>query len=333
VSPPPATPPLLADPTPLYRIEVPLYAEISSLTRELGIQQIGTFQDRSGEQSQLNETGALPAAWSRVWGNRTITSSDSGVDPHFNGAIGGMQIGQDLYADTNADGQRNHYGFLLGVAHASGDVSGFALGMPAVQAGSLSIDAGSIGAYWTHIGAGGWYTDTIVIGSTLTIKPSSNDGVSPTTHGRSIAGSIEAGLPLPLTAGLSIEPQAQVIWQHVAIDDLNDGISNVAVTDPSSVTARLGVRLTGRIQGLGATWRPYAGVNLWRYFNATSHVTFDGTTDIPAQSSSTVADIAAGVAVNLSARGSVFVSMHYAMNASGARRETVGGDASVRWRW
>jgi len=62
-------------------------------------------------------------------------------------------------------------------------------------------------------------------------------------------------------------------------------------------------------------------------------VTFGGTTDIPAQSSSTIADIAAGVAVNLSARGSAFLSVHYAMNASGARRETVGGDATVRWRW
>ncbi len=327
------TPPIQTDPTPLYRIEVPIYAEISSLARELGIQQIGTFHDRAGDQSQLNETGALRAAWSRVWGNRTITSSDTGVDPHFNGAIGGMQIGQDLYASTTADGHRDHYGFLLGVARASGDVSGFALGMPTVQAGSLSIDAGSIGAYWTHIGAGGWYTDTVVMGSTLTIKPSSNDGISPTTHGRSIAGSIEAGVPFPLGEGLSIEPQAQVIWQHVGIDDLNDGISSVAFTNPNSVAARLGVRLTGRMQALGVTMQPYAGVNLWRYFNATSHVTFDGTTDIPAQSSSTIAGMAAGVAVNLSARGSVFISLHYAMNASGARRETLGGNAAVRWRW
>jgi hypothetical protein len=74
-------------------------------------------------------------------------------------------------------------------------------------------------------------------------------------------------------------------------------------------------------------------VNLWRYFSATSHVTFDGTTDIPAQSSSTIADMAAGVAVNLSARGSVFVSAHYGMNVNGARRETLGGNAAVRWRW
>jgi len=43
--------------------------------------------------------------------------------------------------------------------------------------------------------------------------------------------------------------------------------------------------------------------------------------------------MAAGVAVNLSARGSVFVSAHYGMNVNGARRETLGGNAAVRWRW
>ncbi|WP_436227078.1 autotransporter domain-containing protein [Caballeronia sp. LjRoot29] len=110
-------------------------------------------------------------------------------------------------------------------------------------------------------------------------------------------------------------------------------LPSLTPTPSRRASARLGVRLTGRMQALGATWQPYAGVNLWRYFNATSQVTFDGTTGIPAQSSSTIADIAAGFAVNLSARGSVFVSMHYAMNAGDARREAVGGNAAVRWRW
>jgi outer membrane autotransporter protein len=320
-------------PTPLYRIEVPLYAEIPSITRELGIEQIGTFHDRQGDPSLLNETGALPAAWSRVWGSHTSVSTATGVDPHFSGSTGGIQIGQDLYANTTASGHRNHYGFLLGTARASGDVSGFALGMPAVQAGNLSIDAGSLGAYWTHIGPGGWYTDAVVIGSALTIKPSSNDGVSLTTRGRSVAGSIEAGLPIPLPAGLSIEPQAQLIWQHVSIDDMNDGISSVAFQNPSSLAARLAVRMTSRMEGLGALWQPYARVNLWRYFNAASQVSFDGTTTIPADSSATIADIETGVAVNLSARGSVFANVHYAMNVGGAHRAAVGGNAGGRWRW
>lgn len=40
---------------------------------------------------------------------------------------------------------------------------------------------------------------------------------------------------------------------------------------PIPSLARLGVRLTSRMEGLGAIWQPYARVNLWRDFNATSH--------------------------------------------------------------
>jgi outer membrane autotransporter protein len=222
---------------------------------------------------------------------------------------------------------------LLGAARASGNVTGFALGMPSVQAGDVAVDSASAGAYWTHIGAGGWYTDTIVTGSALTIKPSSNDGVSVSTHGRSIAGSMEAGLPLALLAGLRIEPQVQVIWQHVSINDVNDGISSVTFSNPSSFAARLGLRVSGRWQAGGVAWQPYARVNFWRYFDASSNVVFGGSTAIPVQSSATLADFQTGVAINVGARGSLFVNVHYAMNMGGATRATIGGDAGVRWRW
>lgn len=324
-------PPTTANP--LYRIEVPLYAAVPTLTRELVIDQIGTFHDRHGDQSQLDETGTLPATWARVWGNHARVGSDKGVDAHFSGFTGGTQIGQDVYADATASGNRNHYGLLLGAARASGDVTGFALGMPSVQAGSVAVDSASAGAYWTHIGPGGWYADTIVTGSALTIKPSSNDGLAVTTHGRSIAGSVEAGLPLALLAGLSIEPQAQVIWQHVSINDINDGISTVSFSNPSSFAARLGLRVSGRWQAGRVALQPYARVNLWRYFDASSNVVFGETTTIPAQSSATLADFQTGVAIDVSARGSLFANVHYAMNVGGATRATIGGDAGVRWRW
>ncbi|WP_438395848.1 autotransporter outer membrane beta-barrel domain-containing protein [Caballeronia sp. DA-9] len=332
-SPPPDAPSSPATTTPLYRIEVPLYAAIPSITRELVIDQIGTFHDRHGDQSQLDETGTLPATWARVWGNHARVGSDTGVDPHFSGFTGGTQIGQDIYANTTPSGNRNHYGLLLGAARASGDISGFALGMPSVQAGSVDVDSASVGAYWTYIGPSGWYTDTIVTGSALTIKPSSNDGISVTTHGHSIAGSVEGGLPLALLAGVSIEPQAQVIWQRVSINDLNDGVSPVTFDNPSSLAARLGLRVAGRWQAGGATWQPYARVNLWRYFDTSSHVGFGDSTTIPAPSSATLVDFQTGVAINIGARGSLFANVHYAMNVGGATRAVIGGDAGVRWRW
>lgn len=303
------------------------------MTRALIIDQIGTFHDRHGDQSQLSETGTLPAAWGRIWGDHTRVSSDSGVDPHFSGSTGGAQIGQDIYADTNPAGHRNHYGVLLSAARASGDVTGFALGMPSVQAGSVSVDSASAGAYWTHIGPGGWYTDTVLTGGALTIKPLSNDGVHATTHGSSIAGSAEVGVPFALLQELSIEPQAQVIWQHVSLNDFSDGISAVTFDNPNSFAARLGLRVASRRQAGGALWQPYVRVNLWRYFSASSNVSFDHTTTIPTQSSATLVEFQTGVAISVSARGSVFANVHYAMNAGGATRATLGGDAGVRWRW
>jgi len=277
----------------------------------------------------------LPASWTRIWANQTSIGSYTGVDPHFSGTTSGVQIGQDIYADTSVSGQRNHYGFLLGFAHASGDASGFALGAPAVQAGQDAIDAATIGFYWTLIGANGWYADSVVMGSALSIKPSSNDGINASTHGRSVAGSIEAGLPFawPGLMGLCIEPQAQLIWQHLGINDFNDGVSTVAFDTPNSFAARLGVRASKQIEGWGATWEPFARVSVWRYIGGASQLTFAGTTTVPADTSATLGRVDAGVVVKVTTRGSVFANVNYAMNLNGARRSSLGGDAGMRWRW
>jgi outer membrane autotransporter protein len=139
-------------PTPLYRPEAPVYAEIPSMAREMALQQIGTFHDRQGEQSLLSENGTLPAAWGRVWGGHTVQSQDGAVNPEFDGSIYGVQAGHDIYADSSASGQRNHYGFFVGFTRATGDVDGFALGTPNLDVGHLAINAYSLGGYWTHIG-------------------------------------------------------------------------------------------------------------------------------------------------------------------------------------
>jgi type V secretory pathway adhesin AidA len=137
----PGTPPLPAPPptgtasTPLYRMEVPVYAEVPVLTRELGIAQIGNFHDRQGEQALLNESGPLAAAWSRVWGEHSSQSNGGAANPEFSGTMAGVQVGHDIYADRSASGDRNHYGFFIGFARAQGDVNGFALGFPDLSGG------------------------------------------------------------------------------------------------------------------------------------------------------------------------------------------------------
>jgi len=314
-------------------MEVPIYAEVPVLARELGIAQIASFHDRWGDQSLRSESGALPAAWGRIWGEHATLENSGAVDPQFSGEMGGVQVGQDLYADTTPNGAGDYYGIFLGFARAQGDVSGFALGFPGLAVGSLSIDTYGGGGYWTHIGSGGWYTEALAMGSSLSIDPRSIEGISPRTHGHSVAASMEAGMPIPLSADLSVEPQAQVIWQHVSVNDLDDGISTVSFEVANGFAGRLGARLQGRFEAGGASWQPYVGANLWRYSGGTDRATFADTTVIPTDVAATAFELELGIVGHLSARGSLFAKVGYTTDVNSAHRSIVEGGIGMRWSW
>ncbi|HZZ12702.1 MAG TPA: autotransporter domain-containing protein [Paraburkholderia sp.] len=320
-------------PTPLYRVEVPVYAAMPGVARELGLMQIDTFHDRAGDQALLDENGTLPAAWGRAWGGHSVLGQDGAASPQFDGSVYGIQAGQDLYADRSASGQRNHYGLFVGFARATGDVDGFALGMPNLAVGHLAVNAYSLGGYWTHIGPGGWYTDAVLMGSSLTADPQSRDGIGATTHGNAVTGSLEGGLPIPLGAGLTLEPQAQLVWQHLALSDLNDGVSSVGFNSGNTFVGRIGARLQGQFDAFSTAWRPYLRVSFLRTFGSDDKVTFGGGTVIPGSVGQSAAQLGAGVVGHFSARGSVFATLGWLTNLGGAHQRTVTGDAGVRWAW
>nr|WP_238531363.1 autotransporter outer membrane beta-barrel domain-containing protein [Collimonas fungivorans] len=339
---PPTTPPVTpADPAPtagsgaipLYRPEVPIYTEVASVARQVNIQQLDNFHDRQGEQSLLTENGDLPAAWGRVWGSRTKQRQDGTVSPQFDGSMTGIQVGHDIYADTDASGQRNHYGLFAGFAHATGKVNGFAMAVQNLDVGNLAIDAYSLGGYWTHVGPSGWYTDAVLMGSSLSADPRSHDGVGAHTHGSALVGSIEGGLPMPLGAEVTIEPQAQVIWQNLSLNDLNDGVSAVGFNNGNAFLARLGVRLKSRFETSAAIWQPYLRLNLLRSFGSHDSTTFDGTTVISNGSNQTAGQLNAGLVATINKSTSAFMTVTYTTNLGGAQQRTVMADAGMRWSW
>ncbi|WP_211467027.1 autotransporter family protein [Collimonas silvisoli] len=322
-----------SDAIPLYRPEVPIYAEIAGVARQMNIQQLDNFHGRQGEQSLLTENGALPAAWGRVWGSSTRQRQSGTVNPEFDGSMTGMQAGHDIYADTSASGQRNHYGLFAGFAHAAGNVSGFAMAMQNRDVGKLSVDAYSLGAYWTQVGPGGWYADTVLMGSSLSADPRSRDGVGATTHGSALIGSIEGGLPIPLGAGASIEPQAQVIWQNLRFNDLHDGVSAVGFNHGNAFLARLGMRLQDRYETAAATWLPYLRLSLLRSSGVHDTSNFDGATAISTRANQTAGQLNFGLAAKIGKSTSAFVTASYTGNLGGTRQRTVMADAGTRWSW
>ena len=327
------TPTTASDPIPLYRPEVPIYAAIASVARQINIQQLDNFHGRLGEQSLLTETGELPAAWGRVWGSHTKQRQDGTVSPQFDGSMTGMQVGHDIYADTSASGQRNHYGLFAGFAHATGKVNGFAMAVQNLDVGNLAIDAYSLGGYWTHVGPSGWYTDAVLMASSLSADPRSHDGVGATTHGSALIGSIEGGLPVPLGANMEIEPQAQVIWQNLSLNAFHDGVSAVGFNHGNTFLARLGVRLQSRFETAAATWQPYLRLNLLHSSGSHDTTTFDGTTGISNGTHQQAGQLNACLVVNTGKSASVFVTASYTGNLGGAQQRTLMADAGMRWSW
>ncbi|MBN3847281.1 autotransporter outer membrane beta-barrel domain-containing protein [Paraburkholderia sp. Ac-20342] len=319
--------------TPVYRTEVPLYTEAPSVARQLGLLQIDTFHDRQGEQGLLTENGRVPAAWARAWGAYSNIAQGGTVKPSFDGSVWGMQVGQDLYADTRADGSRNHYGFFLGFARAVGSVNGLALEQYDYDAGSLQVNSYNLGAYWTHIGAGGWYTDAVAMGSALTVRTHSTDGIGGSTDGNAFTGSLEAGLPIALAQGVTLEPQAQLVWQWLGLSRFNDGVSDVNWNNGNTFLGRLGARLQWAFDANGVNWKPYLRMNVLRSFGADDKTTFGGVTTLGTPVGQTMGQVGVGVVAQLTKRGSVFVTASYLTNLGGEHQRVIGGDAGVRWAW
>ncbi len=329
----PALPAPSATPITLYRPEVALYAQIPAVMRQLDWMQLDEFHLRQGDQMLLNEQGRLPAGWGRVWGAKSVLSEGGDVSPQFDGTMGGAQVGQDIYADGVAGGHRNHYGFYLGMGRATGDVNGSAVGLTGVNVGHLSVNEYSLAGYWTHIGPSGWYTDTVVSGSALNADTTSSDNVHASTHGTAVTASIEAGMPLAIGHGITMEPEAQVVYQHLSINNLNDGLSNVGFDSGNTVLARFGVRFAGSWDALGVAWQPYMAFNVLHAFGNGDHQSYDGATSIATPLNQTTGRIDAGLVTKFSKHGSAFATVSWGTNLDGEHVHSVGGDAGVRWSW
>ena len=322
-----------ADPVPVYRDSVPLYAEAPAVARQLGLLQIDTFHDRQGEQGLLTENGSLPASWARVWGGNTKLSQKGDANPSFDGTVWGMQVGQDLYADTQSNGHRNHYGVLVGFSRAVGDVNGFALAHQGLGVGSLQVNAYDVGGYWTHVAPSGWYTDAILMGSALTVRTSANDGVRGSANGNALSGSVETGLPISLAQNLTLEPQAQLVWQWTSLNSFNDGASDVNWNHGNTFLGRVGARLQWSFDSNGVNWKPYLRLNVLRSFGADDKTTFGGATTIGTQIGQTAGQIGAGLVAQVNKRASAYATISYLTNLGGEHQRTLMGNAGVRWAW
>ena len=356
-------------PEPIIGPEIATYGVVQPIARQLGMTTLGTFHDRAGD-TLLNAkpgttcssdsdardgtkrkaptdcpyTGWGPSAWGRVLGQHIDNHYSAFADPRTSGQLLGFQTGFDLWRGELLPGQRDATGIYIGFANANVDVTGLvtneaATGYVLRKTGSLSLDALSGGAYWTHFGPSGWYLDAVAQ-VTHYLGAASTQFARLATTGFGFVSSLEAGYPtrLPLFGpGFVLEPQAQIVWQRVSFDDTNDGLGEVALGTTSGASGRIGLRGAWTVVGdSGQVWRPYVRANLWHDWGAQATATFSGADLMPLLERATRVQLGGGVSARMNAHVSLYANADYQFavgDTDGGRRDGIGGTAGVRYTW
>lgn len=340
--PPPPPPPVPIEvpdlPTPaageeilLYRIEVPVYSALPPVAEHLAMTTLGTFHERRGEQSLLSNTELSPV-WGRIFGQDTEMAWSGTVSPSFDGTLFGFQGGFDLVGRETASGQVDRAGLFVAYASMNGDVRGQALGQNNLSVGSIDLDGTSVGGYWTRIGQGGWYLDGVVMATFFGGNATSTRDTGIDIDGTGVTASLEGGYPIALAQGWTLEPQAQLVWQQLSLDDTTDRFSSVSFDTDGSVTGRLGARLQGETVFNGTALQPYLKANIWHDFGGTGHVNFD-TTDISTEGRSTSFEFGGGLVAKITDKVSIFATGDYTSNLGGEKRRILEGNLGFSVKW
>lgn len=313
---------------PTYRAEVPLLAALPAQLRQADLAMLGNLHRRIGDEvSATQEPGSQTEAQAnarRAWARVVYTDLDvqlPGVaQVQTQGHVSGLQAGTDLWASGDW-----RTGIYVGFLDGSADVSGNARGVTA-RVGSNDLQSRYLGAYATWMDASGLYADGVLQGGSqrFTVRPDINPAVDGKASSATV--SVEVGKPFALNARWSLEPQAQIAYQHNSLDDMTLSGALVRQDPADGWIGRLGVRIKGDLATGAGRLQPYARVNLyWANFGdeVATFIGPAGTTAIVSAGGYSAAELAAGATLALNAATSLYGELGHLWS--------VGGDATVKF--
>jgi autotransporter family porin len=317
---------------PLLRSETAVYSALPPVARDMALATLGTFHERRGEQAFMAGGENFSAAWGRVFGKSLDQSWSGTVSPSIDGALGGIQAGLDMLRWEDGSGSSNVAGLMLGYTGLGADVAGAVQGQSDLEVGRLDLDGYSFGGYFTHVGAGGWYVDAVVMGTWFGGDASTDRGIGIDPDGDALTLSLEAGAPIAISEGWTLEPQAQLVWQDISFDDQDDTLSTVSFSTDDGLTGRIGARLQGTFQTASGEFKPYLKANLWHSFEADETVWF-GPDPIDIESESTMLELGGGIAHKFTDKFSGFATADYSFDVDGDRRREFEGNVGLQVQW
>ncbi len=320
-------------PVPIFRTEVPVYAALSGVSRQLSQQLVGTFNDRFGDQQALRQLGQRGGTWVRGFGGSTDLRWKEGAQPEFDGYSGGIQIGQDLAAWQTSVDSVSRVGVFFAYGKSKGNVRGLAFANPGFASGTLDLDSYGIGVYGNYVSPANFYVDAVLMGSMQRVDLSSVQGMRESTKGEAFAVSLETGYPIQLGPRVTLEPQAQVIGQYQSFDSLTDRLGKVKFNSNTTLVGRVGLFLQGNFGRKPGRFAPYARVNLWQQFNRQDSVVYNGVTAVANGIESTTLQVGMGIDAQVAAGLSLYGGIDLLTSVSGNEQRDVQGNLGLRFRF
>jgi autotransporter family porin len=312
---------------------------VPGMVQQMGITSVATFHKRQGDQFLLNNFGKVNGAWGRAFGGShdqqwgsTITSLDYELAPKLDGHVWGLQVGLDLLGKEHIDGSQDRYGVFYTHTGANGDVSGNILALTGAPAGRLALNGDSLGVYWTHVGVTGWYVDAIAMNTWVGGSATSDRAIGARMHGSAFAASIEGGYPVPLIGSLTIEPQGQLIWQRIGLNDTHDPFTTIDYGSFDTWTGRFGARLESNLRVNGAPLQTFFSADVWHTSARTDQVIFNDR-GVATGIGGTSLELRGGASMQVTARLGVYGAVGYTTSLRGEDRESISGNLGLRARW
>lgn len=349
---------------PHYRQEVSLITALPAMSAMYGRALVDTLHERVGEEELLRQRADLPpdddtglnGAWVRLLAHDGEREGGSqGIygrgGPGYDYRFVALQVGLDLYrAVDEDDNSRDHAGAYLAYGRGKAEVRHRLPALADFDAGTDHLEAQTIGGYWTRFSEEGAYFDAVAQYTWYRLRSMSYRLPEVSTDGTGLALSLEGGYPFvvaedeeawhPEDGRWRLEPQAQVIFQRLSLDDMHDPAGDVRFSDTDSLVARIGARLdrTGvrkNDEDQLRTSDAWLRANIWHEFKGkprTEFATASGAVPFVASLGGTWYEIGLGGTRQVSDTGYLYADIDYSFSADG--RDTAwNGKIGMRWHW
>lgn len=313
-----------------YRAEVPLISALPAQLRQADMGMLGDMHQRLGDAP--GGAGNERLAWGRMLRTDPGIRQQGSVNPQSSGHLTGFQTGLDLYADKNV-----RAGFYLGQLRGDTGVKGLAGGSADKYVGFNRLQGRYLGLYASWLGEKGLYADTVLQWADYRNHLHTQESHA-ATKGRSRLASLEIGQPFGIDSRWQIEPQVQLVYRQISLDDTALSQATVQHKTPSDWTLRLGARLKGSFTTSAGVLQPYGSVNIYRSSSTSDVARFvvpAATTDIYTQGGHTSTALALGATLQLNPRTSFYgeLSQHWANGGQSRVKSGVQATAGVKLRW